>query len=389
MEIWGAMLIPIIAVLILGFKFNKKLVWWEYVLIVALPALMIWGAKSICEASMVHCTEYWGSYLVRAEYHEHWNEYIHRTCTRCGGYDDKGNCDDWETYDCSYVDDHPQYWAVFDKAGNSWHVRREDFDRLCELWAPRTFVKLHNPCYTICGDMYVTNLPVTFNDGQLFTTTTAHSYENRIQASHSIFNYKEISKKDVKLKELYEHPSITGWHQDSVLGDAGPTKQHGEYFIGKVNGLLGASCKARFVVLMFKNKPIEISYEQEAYWKGGNKNEIEICIGIDNEYHPTWVRVFGWSKQEELKISIRDYIMKQKKLELGFFGDWLYGQVEGKIVRRDFREFKYLTVDPPAWVIMLVYFLTLAMCIGIGWFEVVNDVAGSDGYSRYPMFRRM
>lgn len=377
MLIWAAMIIPIIALLILGFKYNSKLVWWEYVAIIAIPALMIWGAKSICESAQVHCTEYWGSFLTHAEYHEDWDEWITQTCVRCGGYDDKGNCDDWETYDCSYRQYHPEYWEVWNKAGDGWQVDKDSFEQLCLLWGSRNFVDLHHHFYTKDGNEYETDLPVSYVYNQIIATTTEHSYENRVQASHSIFNYKEIKKKDAKLMGLYDHPPVNSFHQNCILGDA-PEKPSSEIAIGYVNAMLGSPSKVRFYALIFKNKPIEISYDQEAYWKGGNKNELEICVGVDDAYKPTWVRVFGWSKQEEVKINIRDFIMRQEVLNINDLSVCLYAQAEGRIIRRDFREFKYLTVDPPTWVVILVYFLTLLLCGGIGWFEVDSDVAELD-----------
>lgn len=378
MLIWGAAIIPFLTVLIMAWAYSKKLVWWEYLATLVLPILIIWGIKSGCESAQVRCTEYWGSYLTHAEYHEHWNEYIHRTCYQCTSHNKDGMCTGGYFYDCSYVEDHPAYWNVWNKENDAWPVSQDDFEKLCQMWGSRNFIKLKQPCYTICGDMYETNLPVSYLDNQLIITTTSHSYENRIQASHSIFNYRYISKKDADAQGLYTHPLISGWYQPVILGDFGPSWTKNS--LEKVNGMLGSPSKARFFVLIFKNKPIEISYDQEAYWKGANKNEIAICIGTGDNYSVNWVRPFGWSKQEELKLNIRDYLMSQKVLNLDDFGKWLYPLVQGKIIRRDFKEFKYLTVDPPTWATVLVYLLMLGICLWSVYFWVGIDLGEQGQY---------
>ena len=64
-----------------------------------------------------------------------------------------------------------------------------------------------------------------------------------------------------------------------VRGDAGPTKAAGEKTIGKLDGTLGKASKARIYVLAFKNRPMQAAFDQQAYWKNGHKNEIDICVG--------------------------------------------------------------------------------------------------------------
>jgi hypothetical protein len=70
--------------------------------------------------------------------------------------------------------------------------------------------------------------------------------------------------------------------------------------------------------------------------------------------------------------------MDQKTLDLGELGTWLYPQIQGKIIRRDFREFDYVTIDPPTGWVMFAYIFTLLLCMGIGWFEVAQDLGEQD-----------
>ena len=104
-------LVPIISCLVLFLFFRSRTTWQEY-LVVALPSIFIAFILRFCiVSSQISDVEYLGSYIVRAEYYEAWDEYISQTCTRsyACGTDSDGNtqyCE--ETYDCSYVDYHSE-----------------------------------------------------------------------------------------------------------------------------------------------------------------------------------------------------------------------------------------------------------------------------------------
>lgn len=381
MVIWGAMVIPFLAMLILGLFFSKKLVWWEYAIIILVPMAAIAITKVTVEIAQVQATEYLGGWINHVEYHEYWKEWEHQTCSEqyeCGT-DSKGNpeyCTRY--YDCSHYTDHSPYWQAFDSNGNSWQITVDGFNQFVKLFGNKTFVNLNHAVHAdmsrsqcVDGNEYDTNLPNPYTDDQLVITSVTHGYTNRVQASRSVFNFPKVDPKALK---LYDRAKISGWHQDVVLGDSGPSKDAGEKTIGKVDGLLGKASKARIYALVFKNRPMQAAFDQQAYWKNGNKNEVDICIGADDAYAVQWCRVFGWTKEETLKAAIQDHLMEQKVLDLGELGTWLYPQIQGKIIRRDFKEFDYVTIDPPAGAVWFAYIFTLLLCAGIGWFEVAQDL---------------
>jgi hypothetical protein len=83
-----------------------------------------------------------------------------------------------------------------------------------------------------------------------------------------------------------------------------------------MNALLGRKHQIRVWVLLYRDQPRDISKRQEALWKGGNKNELVICVGLNKANEFQWAEVFSWTKREDLKVSVRDYIQAQKKLDL-------------------------------------------------------------------------
>jgi hypothetical protein len=126
-------------------------------------------------------------------------------------------------------------------------------------------------------------------------------------------------------------------------------------------------------VLIFKNQPLQAGFDQENYWKGGNKNEFVTCIGVDDSLTIQWAHIFSWSEVEDLKIDARDQLEHDKPLELVKYVDWLGSNIESRFKRKSFKDFDYLSVEPPAGAVAFVYLLTIALCVGIGWWAVRNE----------------
>ena len=168
MVIWGAMVIPFLAMLILGLFYSKKLVWWEYAIIILVPFFTIWITKVSVEMSQTAATEFLGGWITHVEYHEYWKEWEHETCSEsyACGTDSKGNTE-WCTryYDCSHYTSHDPYWEAFDSNGSSWSITPAAFDQFVKLFGNKTFVNLDHAAHydmsrsqCVDGNEYDTNI---------------------------------------------------------------------------------------------------------------------------------------------------------------------------------------------------------------------------------------
>ena len=86
-------IIPFITPLFLLIVFNKKMVWWEY-LVLRLPSLFFTLIAQIIRVSVNSTdTEYLGGYVNRITYYEPWDELVTVTHTRevACGTDSNGN----------------------------------------------------------------------------------------------------------------------------------------------------------------------------------------------------------------------------------------------------------------------------------------------------------
>lgn len=344
--------------------------WWEFLIPIAVSLILITGFKFGVETSQTRDVEYWGSYITETRYYERWNEYIHKTCHRedCIGTGENRTCVT-VSYDCSYVDNHPPYWTVLTNTNMSLRVGRSKYESLVDKFGNEQFKDMNRNYHTIDGDMYYS----LWSDSlEIEDVVTSHYYENRVQASNDVYSFDDVSEQDVLDYELYTYPKIKNNHFEypTVLGYSDDRIQKS---FRDINAVLGKEKQVRIWVLIYRNQPLRASILQENLWKGGNKNEFVITIGIDNQDHVKWARVFSWSEVEIIKVKTREFITDQDILDLELLASWIKPQLETHFIRKEFADFSYLSVKPPMWAIVLTFVVTLLTNIGIGYYVVNNE----------------
>jgi hypothetical protein len=277
------------------------------------------------------------------------------------------------------VDNHPARWTCEDSNGARHNIDASTWGGFVIQFGNKTFRDMHRDYHSKDGDAYDTRWGGEMEKMQ--PVVTIHSYVNRVQASNSIYNYRPVSDKEKK--GLFNYPDEGIFDTPSVL----PPIYSGSEDIAKLNALLGGSKQVRVWILVFKDKDRSISKLQERYWKGGNKNELVICIGINGSKEVQWAEVFSWTKRADLKTHVRDYIQAQKTLDIKALAPWLTDEIKSNWERRHFKEINYLTVEPPMGLVITVYILTLLISIGIAWYAVNND-SDADGKKplRFPRY---
>lgn len=388
---WLALIIPIISCLV-GFKFFRNMfAWWEYPIPSVATVAVILICKLCVKTSLVSDTEYWGSMVVEARYYEYWETWVEQTCsytTTCC-CDSKGENCQTEThyYDCSYCDHNPAHWVAYDDAGNSWEISEEYYNFLKRKWdvAPQ-FVNLgrsinhHGGLLGGCGkdgNAYSIRWRGTTQSSE--AAVTLHSYVNRVQAAHSSFKLPHISNKEAQALQLYPYPKRYDYYkQNVVLGldslYSGAERERIETLFQYFNGYYGHINKVKLFVCLFYNKPISQSFKQEAYWDGGNQNELVVCIGMDKAKTLQWVRAFSWTDRKRVAVDCREDIMQLQT----FKPDSVYLAIEhavsSNVMYKNFKkDFSYLTIDLPGWSYWLIWSLALIATGASWWWCYTND----------------
>jgi hypothetical protein len=211
------------------------------------------------------------------------------------------------------------------------------------------------------------------------STTTTQSYENRIKGAHTVFSYEEVTEEEKKVYGIHEYPNVKGYSHKSVLGLDSLTHftsgdvRYIQKMVEYLNGYWGPKRHGRIWVLFYDGIPSIAGNYQEWAWEGGNDNEIVICIGLERGTKKiNWVKPFSWSPNRKIIPLMRDEINSIKVLN----GYTLFNAINKHMAvyeRKDFKEFDYLTIDPPKWAIITTYIATLLITVVVCFWAVNNE----------------
>ena len=383
MIIWLLLIIPIIIIAFLILKYHHKVTWWEYIIQFGVAMLLIVIMKLIGEHSLMKDIEYWGDLIQRVEYYEYYEIWDHETCTRqvpCGTDEDGNTKYRTETYDCSHLDRYPAHWEAITVSGWKFSISKEKYLELMERFeANATFQDMHRERECGFGDRVIKDGNMYYGTWgrepeKSYAVSKINTYKNKVQNSNSVFNYQKISEKEVQEYQLFDYPKVQNRRIPTILGGEGiDSLLQAEDKFHFLNGDLGPRKQLHTWILLFKNKPLNIAHLQEAYWKGGNKNEFVVCIGIDDSLNVQWCHPFSWTEVQELKINTRNFVIDQKNLSLVQLSDYLYLELNEKWVRKEFKDFDYLTIEPPTWALITAFILQILFNIGFSIWSVRNE----------------
>lgn len=393
MYIWFALLIPVFATIFLYIFFTKRIVWWQPSAMLLVIIALIGIIKCSTELSQTTDTEYHQEYVVFVQYDEEWNEWIVDECTRecccvtTTSTDSKGvtstntTCGT-ETYDCSYLKTHDAEYQVRTNIGNWYSISREEYFRLLKQFkATQKFTDMERNYHTIDGDRYSFYFNPDLNTIEPYTTT--HRYENRIQASHSILNFQDVDTSDIKYFKLKDYPEVQNMDINSLLGYNNPIINK---YINQTNSVIASKKQVKVFYLIFEDVPIQAGLTQEQYWKGGNKNEVVICIGIDKKKNIKWCYPFTWSKKDEVKVKIRNYINDNICLTDSVFKNIInhsHNVILKDFERRHFKEFSYITIEPSDGAVIWCYVLSFILTGIMSFVFVQLDVKTFNNFNNY------
>lgn len=389
MAIWFALIVPLIVTGTIWLLWPRRLSLWEIPIPLVVVFLICLIIKFSVESVQTRDTEYWTGWIHTAEYYEKWTEEWDEWVSESGHTDRNGKYvvdtpAHWE----HRIAHHSPRWVMFgSNKDESFNIDQDSYKRICQMWGMNQFKKLSHFNQTSIGDgnMYFTQ----WNKKRetMITCTTEHSWVNRVQASSSLFNFRKFTNNEVKELGLFDYPKILDVTEvPSILGEGGETLTSANRLLQIYNAEIGAAKKVRMWVLIFHNTDQQLGLDQESYWCGGNKNEVVLCIGVDKDYNVSWAYPFSWTEEENLKIAIRQLASGQKKLDLNKIVVGMSNLVQKQFVKKSFKAFDYLTIEPPFGAVMATYIIAIVLSLGIGLYLTLNEFDNimldeSDGFA--------
>lgn len=353
-------LIPALACLFLHFGFHYEGNWSAYAWIIgcgeATVGLLHWAFYR----SFTSCREFLGSRVASIHYEAPWTEIVVRYETKT---DSKGRTQTVRRVSYVY---HPEQYYFYTTIGSSFGMSGSFFCQIRDLWR----VSMHRDRWTgsnIRGGVrtgYHYNFfdlePLRYSDIRYWVPVTeSHSYKNKIRCSNSIFKFEKISKERAIELGLIDYPVISGFDAPAVLSKDYGVPYYADDLFRKFNAGVAPRSQMRLYVLLFdRQKGIEISELQRAYWQGGNKNEFVICIGLDALGEVYWARAFSWADEQQLEVEIAQELVNRKILDWNFLYQWLESNIN-RWKRKEFKDFNYINVSLRLKHLLWILFLSL------------------------------
>lgn len=360
--------IPLVALLIACFIDIDPEYWWAYLLLAG-TAL---GIIALMRYRFVNfnATEYLSGYVTCVE---HLNEWVEKVVTKETKYDSEG-----KSYTVEKVEykKHPDEWYWYLNTGYSRHISESMFSHMCGVWGTGVyqFDTYHPNCVSGGGGERCHWNQIEYDT---YTVTYPHKYRNPVQQSQSLFK-SSLMPTDINIRKigLFDYPAIGNLDQQVILYH--PELSVPEDFeqanvaLQHLNAFMGLQHQIHVFILLFKaEQGLEIAAMQRDYWKGLNKNEFVVCLGVA-EQQVKWCEALSWMDVPTLSLKTRDYFIEHETLDLLAFVAWLRGSLDSW-KRKEFKDFAYLpkkmSQEKAAiyWsVSILLGILVFVFCIAIG-----------------------
>lgn len=396
--LWFTIFIPFILIgVLLGIpKLRKMTKWWELAIPIVATVLVAVICQWIAVRSAINDKEYWGhmSYKITHEEPMTYDGECSRTCN-CTT-DSKGNT---SCSTCYYKCDKTsgRYAFITDDRDNKYRISYGKYKEIDNRWGNNGYtvgkMTKRDARYSTTGDKY--NRPGRGNRHIVHWNhipksaepiVREYTYENRLQTQS---HWGKVSEEDRDLYDVFDYPSVpAGWRLQSLLTN-GPSFRAADNYLQYLNGHLntdvGGYKKVRLWLLVYLNQPQESAELQRAYWKGGNKNELIVMLGMNDEKEITWSDVMSHTDESDvLMINIRDQILlemaegkngysgKLTDKDMLKFIHWFGDAVKAGYTKPSFDQYNYIQVAPSFFAIILTYIIVLAVNIGAGIFVVYN-----------------
>lgn len=200
-------------------------------------------------------------------------------------------------------------------------------------------------------------------------TAIEHSYTNYIKGNPDTLLRRNGQAERFKGK-IPTYPSVYDdyrVHHFLAIGVNVPDAELNNARLSEINAVLGHPKQVNITIIIVNESDASYVEGLREAWIGGKKNDLVVVIGTPAFPKIAWVSVMSWTKNEDVKISIRNRLVTLPAFDGTQVMNIIGEEVRTNFVRRQMREFEYLlaTLEPPAWVCWLLFILGCLSSIGL------------------------
>lgn len=352
--------LPVIACLVLHFAFGYSGGRTTYMWILIAGEATVAIAHRLAYSRRTKSIEYLGSLVTGIFYEEPWTELSEHIETRT---DRNGR-----TYTVRKIRHHHHSESFYftTTTGRTYDTDEQFFCDVRDQWQLPRHTDRWSGSHIRGGVRYGCHYSIDDLTTEQFDTpkywipiTETNSYKNKIRCSNSIFKFEDISSEQAEEIGLFDYPDIDGYDAPCILPGDFDLPFRADFMFRRFNARYAPEVQMRLYILLFPaDKGIAISEMQRAYWQGGNKNELVVCIGLTPENDIAWARAFSWADEQTVEADIAQWLMKHRRLDWQKFHNWLITRI-ADWRRKEFADFDYINVTLPLSSFLLILALSI------------------------------
>lgn len=310
--------------------------------------------------------------LVKATYYPQWIEEYQQSHTTCTGSGKSQSC---STYYTTEHRTHQPYWESYSNIDTSYNLDEPSFRAIANTFGNYNTEYAKDSKSGFDGgdpNIYTTYKRVVNKDETTvyYPVTKQISWTNKIKATKSVFKFVDIPK----TATVYEYPVPNdSFKSNRLLGEA--QKDFKIETLDALNGYLGDIKHVNLIIIGYKNSDSMQARYQESAWLGGKENDLVLTYGKDAKGKVTWAYVFGWTNSEEVKRNLETILMSTP---LNKSVPEIRKEIAKNYTCKDFKDFNYLSVEPPLWSYILVIVLLALTQFGYYYYMLNNDFNQGD-----------
>lgn len=207
-------------------------------------------------------------------------------------------------------------------------------------------------------------------------TAVEHEYTNYIKGNPDTI-MRRSGAADRFVKELPKYPEVYNYYQaDRFITIGVHPNNHAELNqkLSEINGRLGHDKQVNIIVILVTEADSRYLEALRDAWLGGKKNDFIVVVGVPQYPEIAWAGVLSWSRNEDLKVEVRNKLLDMRTLDISAALDMIGDEVRDHFIRRPMADFEYLkdTVEPSTaalWILMIIGILVSAVLQVYFWAE--------------------
>jgi len=208
-------------------------------------------------------------------------------------------------------------------------------------------------------------------------TAVEHRYTNYIKGNpDSILRRQGAAERFAG--RLPSYPEVYDWYRIRRFIAIGvPVEGLGALNerLSEINGRLGAMKKVNVVVVVVNESDQRYVEALRETWLGGKINDFVVVIGVPDPPAIAWAGVISWTRNEDLKVQVRDEIVALDAFDGSKVLDIVEQDVERKFEHRPISDFEYLksTIEPSSTVTWIIGILGVLIALGLQIYFWIED----------------